>query len=85
MEARDYVIDLRNWGLTQAQISDRTGIPQPTISKIARGDVEDVLSKTYRRLQSVHEEELAKRQPEPANQPFASLPEALQRAVVGGR
>jgi transcriptional regulator with XRE-family HTH domain len=61
MEARDFVIDLQSWGLTQAQIAERTGIPQPTVSKIFRGDVEDVLSRNYRSLQTVHAEELAKR------------------------
>jgi predicted transcriptional regulator len=61
MEARDYVLALRRWGMTQAQIADRTGIPQPTISKIERGAVEDVLSRNYRSLQTVHQEEKAKR------------------------
>ena len=60
MEARDFVLDMRRWGMTQAQIADRTGIPQPTISKIERGAVEDVLSRNYRSLQAVHAEEAAK-------------------------
>jgi predicted transcriptional regulator len=60
MEARDYVNDLVKWGLTQAQIAERSGVPQPTISKIARGTVEDVLSRNYRSLQAVHAEEAAK-------------------------
>jgi len=54
MEAKDYVIAIRTHGLTQAQIAERTGIPQPTISKIVRGDVSDVMSKNYRALQSLH-------------------------------
>lgn len=61
MEARDFVTDLQSWGLTQAQIAERTGIPQPTVSKIFRGDVEDVLSRNYRSLQTVHAEVLATR------------------------
>jgi predicted transcriptional regulator len=65
MEARDFVQDLQNWGLTQAQIAERTGIPQPTISKIARGTVDDVLSRNYRSLQTVHAEEQAKHPPDP--------------------
>lgn len=56
MEARDYVNALIERELTQQQIADRTEIPQPTISKIARGDVKDVLSKNYRRLQALYEE-----------------------------
>lgn len=61
MEAREFVQDLINWGLTQDQIAERTGIPQPTISKIARGAVNDVLSRNWRSLQAVHCEERAKR------------------------
>jgi len=59
MEAKDYVQAIRAAGLTQAQIAERTGIPQPTISKIGRGDVEDVMSKNYRALQALHAEVVA--------------------------
>lgn len=38
---------IRSYGLTQAEVAERTGIPQPTISKIERGAVEDVLSRSY--------------------------------------
>jgi predicted transcriptional regulator len=85
MEARDYVNELRHWGLTQAQIAERTGIPQPTISKIARGEVEDVLSKTYRRLQTVHTEESHRRPgADGVHPPYADLPLAAQRHIIGG-
>jgi len=53
MEARDYVQAIRAHGLTQAQVAEKTGIPQPTISKIERGDVSDVMSKNYRALQAL--------------------------------
>lgn len=53
MEAKDYVAAIRVHGLTQAQIAARTGIPQPTISKIERGEVADVMSRNYRALQSL--------------------------------
>lgn len=56
MEAKDYLKAIRGMKLTQADISERTGIPQPTISKIERGDVEDVMSKTYRALQALYVE-----------------------------
>lgn len=56
MEARDFIADLVRSGLTQVQIAERTGIPQPTISKVARGDVADVLSRSYRKLQALHSE-----------------------------
>lgn len=54
MEARDYLKAIRDRGLTQAQVAEQTGIPQPTISKIERGEVEDVLSRNYRALQALH-------------------------------
>lgn len=55
MEAKDFVLAIRKHGLTQTQIAEKTGIPQPTISKIERGEVEDVMSKNYRALQQLHE------------------------------
>lgn len=61
-EARDFVQDLLDWGLTQQEIADRSGIQQPTISKIARGALHDVLSRNWRSLQAVHRDELSKRQ-----------------------
>jgi transcriptional regulator with XRE-family HTH domain len=57
MEAKDYLQIIRTkHKLTQEQVSERTGIPQPTVSKIERGDVSDVMSKTYRALQALHDE-----------------------------
>lgn len=55
MEAKDYVLALKERGLTQVQIEEITGIPQPTISKIERGDVADVMSKTYRALKAAYD------------------------------
>jgi len=60
MEARDYVNALIQLGLTQTVVADQTGIPQPTISKVARGEVADVLSRNYRKLQTLYEETLRK-------------------------
>jgi transcriptional regulator with XRE-family HTH domain len=56
MEAKDFVDQLIASGMTQSQIAERTGIPQPSISKVARGDVSDVMSKNYRKLQELHAE-----------------------------
>lgn len=56
MEARDFVRELISSGMTQVEIAKRTGIPQPTISKVVRGDVADVLSRTYRTLERLHRE-----------------------------
>lgn len=63
MEAKDIVTKLKQLGLTQTQISEGTGIPQPTISKIERGAIDDVLSKSYRALLAFcnKQERIAKR------------------------
>lgn len=59
MEPKQLVDALTERGWTQMQIFERTGIPQPTVSKIARGDVNDVMSKSYRALLTVYQEVLA--------------------------
>lgn len=59
MEAQDYLKAIRARNLTQAQVAERTGIPQPTISKLERGEIKDVLSRNYRALQTLHDELLA--------------------------
>jgi transcriptional regulator with XRE-family HTH domain len=56
MEAKDYIEALMKTGLTQMGIAEKTGIPQPTISKVARGDVVDVMSRNYRKLQALYVE-----------------------------
>ncbi len=58
MEARDFISALIEHGMTQSQIAERTGIPQPSLSKVLRGEVDDVLSRNYRKLQSLHTEVL---------------------------
>lgn len=54
MEAKDFLTAIRATGMTQAEVAAETGIPQPTISKIERGEVEDVMSRNYRALQALH-------------------------------
>lgn len=56
MEPRELVQAIKAKGLTQKQIEERTGIPQPTVSKIERGDVADVMSRNYRALLALHDE-----------------------------
>jgi transcriptional regulator with XRE-family HTH domain len=51
--AQDLLKAIRAHGLTQADISSKTGIKQPTISKIERGQVGDVMSKSYIALTSL--------------------------------
>ena len=59
MEPKELVQALRRKGLTQRQIEERTGITQPTISKIERGDVADVMSRNYRALLTLHDAVMA--------------------------
>ena len=54
MDPRELVLAIKAKGLTQKQIEEETGIPQPTISKIERGDVADVMSRSYRALLALH-------------------------------
>lgn len=61
MEAQDLLVAIRSTGMTQAEVAAETGIPQPTISKIERGDVSDVMSKSYRALQALYEKVQASR------------------------
>lgn len=56
MDAKQLVDALTERGWTQKQIEERTGVPQPTISKIARADVSDVMSKTYLALLNLYHE-----------------------------
>jgi transcriptional regulator with XRE-family HTH domain len=61
MDAKHMVDALVAEGWTQKQIEERTGIPQPTISKIARADVSDVMSKTYLALLALYQSEFGPR------------------------
>ncbi|MDH6165019.1 putative XRE-type DNA-binding protein [Variovorax boronicumulans] len=45
-------------GLTQKQIQERTGIPQPTVSKIGLGRVRDVMSRHYVALLTAYEQQV---------------------------
>lgn len=56
MTAHEYLKAIREKGLTQAQIAEKTGIPQGTISKIETGKSEDVLSKTYLLIKALYDE-----------------------------
>ena len=59
MEPRDLVLALKATGLTQKQIEEATGIPQPAVSKIERGEVADVMSRNYRALLALHDSVMA--------------------------
>lgn len=56
MEAREIIQDLIDAKWTQQQIAERTGLTQASVSKVLRGDVKDVMSRTYRLLQELHAE-----------------------------
>jgi predicted transcriptional regulator len=57
MKPRELVQALRAMGLTQKQIQERTGIPQPTISKIGLGRVGDIMSRHYLALLAAYEQQ----------------------------
>jgi len=54
MDARDLIQALMQRGLTQSVIAECTGIPQSTISKVVRGEVKDIMSRSYRKLLELH-------------------------------
>lgn len=56
MEAQELLKEIRKRGLTQVQVSERTGITQPTISKLERGDVSDVMGRHYMALLALYDE-----------------------------
>ncbi|MGJ7604226.1 helix-turn-helix domain-containing protein [Variovorax sp. LT1R20] len=58
MKPRELVQALRAMGLTQKQIQERTGIPQPTVSKIGLGRVRDVMSRHYVALLTAYEHQV---------------------------
>ncbi len=66
MEARDYVQALIDAGMSQKAIAEGSDVPQPTISKIYRGQVKDVLSVNYRKLQALHAKKCKPRRPSKA-------------------
>jgi transcriptional regulator with XRE-family HTH domain len=57
MKPRELVLALRAMGLTQKQIQERTGISQPTVSKIGLGRVSDVMSRHYLALLNAYEQQ----------------------------
>jgi transcriptional regulator with XRE-family HTH domain len=56
MTPLELITDIRASGLTQTQVAERCGVRQPTISKIERGEVQDVMSRSYLALQALHSE-----------------------------
>ncbi len=66
MKPRELVLALRAMGLTQKQIERKTGIPQPTISKIGLGRVSDVMSRHYVALLGAYEQQLKEQALRPA-------------------
>jgi len=66
MKPRELVQALRALGLTQKQIQERTGIPQPTVSKIGLGRVSDVMSRHYVALLNAYEQRMKEEALRPA-------------------
>lgn len=55
MTPLDLLKVIRDTGMTQAEVAERTGVPQSTISKIERGKVDDVMSASYLALQALYD------------------------------
>jgi len=70
MKPRELVLALRAMGLTQKQIEQRTGIPQPTVSKIGLGRVGDVMSRHYLALLAAYEQRMKEEALKPSPQGF---------------
>lgn len=78
MEAAELVLALLEAGLTQQTIAERTGMHQTTVSKLARGEINDVLSRNYRSLLSLHAEVCV-----PAVQIPAPVVHPRRQSIVG--
>jgi predicted transcriptional regulator len=74
MKPRELVLALRAMGLTQKQIQERTGIPQPTVSKIGLGRVRDVMSRHYVALLGAYEQQMKEQATAQAPAPFVWPP-----------
>jgi predicted transcriptional regulator len=70
MKPRELVLALRAMGLTQKQIQQKTGIPQPTVSKIGLGRVRDVMSRHYVALLGAYEQQMKEQAAAQAPAPF---------------
>ena len=70
MKPRELVLALRAMGLTQKQTQERTGIPQPTVSKIGLGRVRDVMSRHYVALLGAYEQQMKEQATAQAPAPF---------------
>lgn len=69
MKPRELVDALRAMGLTQMQIQERTGIPQPTVSKIGLGKVRDIMSRHYVALLAAYEHQISVQPAQPVAAP----------------
>jgi len=56
MQVHELLKEIRNHGLTQVQVAERAGLPQSTISKLERGEVADVMSRSYLSLLALYNE-----------------------------
>lgn len=65
MDPQQLVHALLRMGLTQAEIAAHAGLAQSTVSKVARGAVRDVLSRSYLQLKALYDE-MSAAQPVPS-------------------
>lgn len=61
MLPRDYIIALISHGLSQAQIGEKTGLSQTSISRLQRGLRDDMKVSKYELLKALHAKTCGKR------------------------
>lgn len=65
LRPHELVCALLEAGLTQQTIASRAEVHQTAVSKLARGDTADVMSRTYRALLDLHAEVCLPALPQP--------------------
>lgn len=63
MEAQHYITELIGAKVRQVEIAQAIGLGQSTVSKVYRGQIDDIGSKPYRLLQELHAKRVKKAKP----------------------
>lgn len=54
MDAKQLLAEVRGRGLTQVEVAAGMGVSQGTVSKIERGQTQDIKNSTYQKLVALH-------------------------------
>lgn len=78
MDAKTLLAEVRGIGLTQIEVANGMGVSQGTVSKIERGQTQDLKISTYHKLVALHNREvLSKKGGQPSivsNKPIQEMP-----------